>query len=308
MAFDLGTRWNADYTPTWTYYSSGDLNNTVAHRASIHGMAGFTDGSIQFGQTYSRSSDPLVETGRQTREESARTSLSVNYALGRQSRVEAIVGYDLRYSSGAPNTRSWTNQEMLHYQVSSRIDAAVGIGFGWVDVDPGLDMRYTRPQVRLGWRPVDKINVDVHAGREHRTFRASGLAAMNNPTYGASIHYQPIRVTSISFSADRGVSASYFQNQVNERSSWSIGFDQQLLEKFHLNGGYGRSRVRYIPAAAVRIVGRDDETSTFHLRLSTSFLRRGTIGIFYQRMRNTSNVGLYQFSSDQSGLEIGYRY
>jgi hypothetical protein len=308
MSFDIGTRWTADYTPSWTYYSSDKFANTVAHSASIHGTAGFTDGSIQFGQNYVRSSDPLVETGRQTRQETANTSLSVNYALGRHSRLDAIFGHDLRYASGAPNTRSWTNQEWLHHQVSNRIDAAVGIGFGWVNVDPGADMRSTEPQVRLGWRPIDKINVDVHAGQEHRTFRAPGVAAMNNPTYGASIHYQPVGVTSIFFSADRGVSASYFQNQVNERATWSMGFDQRLLERFHLNAIYGRSRVRYIPAAAVRVVGRDDETSTFSLRLSTSFLRRGTIGLFYQRMHNSSNVGLYQFSSDQSGLEIGYRY
>lgn len=310
MLAELGTHWTADYTPTWTFYSNRAFGDSVAHNASVRGIVGFTDGDAQFSQTYSLSRDPLIETGRQTRQESAGTSLAVNYSLGRQTRLEATAAHNLRYLENAPNSREWTTTDWLHYQFSNRLDVAVGAGLGKVNVEPetDLDMKYSQAQARIGWKPVDKLSLDIHGGREHRTFSKAGSAALNSPTYGGSIQYQPVEVTTISLGAERGVTPSFFANQVTDSSSWTISLDQRLLQRFHLTAGYGRHKSRYISPAAVIVVGRDDESSTFHLRLGTSFLRRGNIALFYQRTKNSSNIAGYGFASDQSGIEIGYRY
>ena len=308
MTVELGSRWIADYTPTWTYYSNEAFRDRVAHAASLKGGISFTDGNAQFVQSYALTTDSLVETGRQTRQETADTSLTVNYSLGRRSHLQAGLSRGLRYVENAPNSREWTTNESLHYQFSSRLDTAIALRYGYVDVDTGTDMHFVEPQLQVGWRPVDKLRFDAHMGRQHRTFAASGLAPLNSSTYGVSAQYQPTETTALVFAADRGVSVSYFSNQVNENSGWNASFSQRLFQRFTLSGGYGRHRTRYIPAGVVIVTGRNDQISTFNLRFGTSFARRGHIAVFYQHTRNQSNTSGFGFSSNQTGLEIGYRF
>lgn len=309
LLFEIGKHWTADYTPTWTQYSSSAFSNTLDHAVVVNGHASFTDGTLQFVQQYSSTNSPRIETGRQTHEETDLTSLAVNYSLGRKTRLEVVLSQDLRFIEAAPNSYEWSMQDWFHYQVSNRVDAAVGLGLGYVGIEPGTDMDYTRPQVRLGWRPTDKLSFDVHAGAEQRHFRKAGSASLNNPTYGAAGYYQPFEFTSLSLSGERGVSASYFANQVNENTSWSIGLNQRLLQKLNFNATASRTTSRYIASGLSAIITtRDDTSYAYNFRLSTSFLRRGTIGVVYQHTRNSSDAAGFSFSSNQIGLEIGYRY
>ena len=62
------------------------------------------------------------------------------------------------------------------------------------------------------------------------------------------------------------------------------------------------------PGTDTIVVTREDTSYSYNVRLSTSFLQRGTIGIFYQHTRNSSDLADYTFSSDQTGVEIGYRF
>jgi len=308
LAFDYGSHWTADYTPTWTFYSNNAFQDSVAHNASLNGTAGFTDGRLDFSERYSRSNEPLIETGRQTRQESSLTSLVANYALGTRSRIEASINYDLRYVDVSPDSREWSTHEWLHYQFTNRVDGAVGLGLGYAAIDPGADMSYVQELARVGWRPLDKIMIDVHAGREQRKFRKAGTPTLSNPNYGAAVTYQPIETTTLSFSTDRAIGVSYFADQATQRTGWSFSFDQRLLEHFHLSGSTGRSKVDYISAASSLVTSRADRTTTSSLRLSTSFLRRGTIAVVYLHSHNSSSLPGYTFTSDQTGLEVGYRF
>ena len=184
-----------------------------------------------------------------------------------------------------------------------------GLDLGYVDVTPGIDMTYTRPQVTIGWRPTNKLSLNVNAGAEHRKFKRSGTASLNRPTYGAAVYYQPLESTTLSLAGNRGVSTSYFANQVTDSTSWNIGLNQRLLQRISLNMSAGRTNSRYIPTARNFIaIAREDTSYSYNVRLSTRFAERGTIGIFYQRTRNSSDVSVYTFNSDQMGVEVGYRF
>ena len=215
----------------------------------------------------------------------------------------------LRYIEDAPNSYDWSLQNWYHYQVSNRLDLAAGVGLGYVAVSPGTDMTYIRPQVRVGWRPTNKLSFDVNGGAEQRRFKKSGTARLNRPTYGAAAYYQPFESTTLSLAGNRAISASYFANQVNDNTSWSIGLNQRLLQRFYLNTSVSRTNTRYIPTGnSAIVVTREDTSYSYNVRLSTSFLQRGTIGVFYQRTRNSSDLAVYTFNSDQTGVEIGYRF
>jgi hypothetical protein len=306
---ELGEHWTMDYSPTWTFYSSPAFHNTVGHAFSLDGVASFTDGSIQFGENYSLTNSPRIETGRQTREETNTMSVTVNYRLSQKSRLEFGVNQNLRYIQLAPNANEWGTNIMYHYQATRRIDMAAGLAAGYVKVEPGTDMDYTRPQIRVGWRPTEKLSFDGHIGAEHRRFRKAGAESLNSPNYGVGAYYQPFTYTTLSLMADRSIAVSYFADQVNENTTWSIGLNQRLLGRLNFNASAGHTQTDYLPAGSSALFVTRDDTSTFcNLRLSTSFVRRGTVGVVYQHTRNNSSVTGYSFTSNQFGVEIGYRY
>ena len=271
-------------------------------------MAGFTDGEIQFVQRYTNTNSPRIETGRQTHEETDLTSLTVSYGFGQRTRLEVQLSQNLRYIESAPNAYDWSDQNFLHYLVSERLDLAAGFGVGYTKVDPGIDMSYTRPLVRVGWRPTDKLSFDVHGGTEQRHFRSAGAANLNSPTYGAGAYYQPFLYTTLSLAAERAVSVSYFADQVNDNRSWTAGLNQRLLQRLNFNASASHTSTRYLPVGSSIVTSREDTSDSYNLRLGTAFLRRGSIGVVYQHTKNSSTVTGYSFTSKQIGLEIAYSY
>jgi hypothetical protein len=309
LLFEVGQRWTADYTPSWIMYSDEAFEDAVEHALEILGRALFTDGSINFAQSYNLSNSPRVETGLQTREETSGTSVNVNYGLTAKTRLEVALSQRLRWVESAPNSRDWSTHGWFHYLVSERLDAAAGVAVGYTAVDPGTDMFYTQPQVRIGWKPTGKLGVDAQFGLEQRRFRRKGSADLNTPTYGITAFYQPFQHTMVSLSGSRSVDVAYFVGQVNENETVSLGLSQRLLQYFNFNATAAKTNTQYIPSGATIITTvRDDTSYMYNFRLSTSFLRRGTIGIIYQRTRNSTNVAGYGFSSNQLGLEASYAY
>src|SRR5687767_10136302 len=78
MLFQLGRRWTLDYTPSLTFYSNDEFEDTLDHFVTLSGGASYHPWNFGFSQSYSVSSAPLVETGQQTSRQSFGTSLSAS--------------------------------------------------------------------------------------------------------------------------------------------------------------------------------------------------------------------------------------
>jgi len=309
LLLEIGRRWTVDYTPTWTNYSHSGFDDAFEHELTVLGNALFTDGSIHFSQEYDLTDSPRIETGFQTKQETSVTSLDVNYELSRKTRIEVGLNQDLRWVESAPNSFDWSIQGLYHYIVSERLDIAGGFGMGYTAVDPGTDMFYTRPQVRVGWKPTGKLSFDAHYGRETREFDKDGAVDLNIPNYGVAAFYQPFEYTTLSLGASRSVSASYFSDQVTDNETLSLGLSQRLFRRLNFNASANQTDTQYLPSGAPVIsVIREDTSYRYNLRLSTSFLRRGTIGVVYQYTRNSTNAEGFGFSNNEIGLEISYAY
>jgi hypothetical protein len=305
---EIGKRWTADYTPTWTTYTQGAFEDTVEHSLAVAGNAAFTDGTVSFTQTYLLSDSPRIETGVQTKQESSGTSLNVNYGLSSRTRLEFGVSQYLRWVESAPNSADWSTQGLYHYMFSERLDAGAGMTVGYTAVDPGVDMSYLRPQLRVGWKPTSKIGLDAHYGLERRKFQAEGYTNLNTPTYGVSAFYMPFEQTMLSLAASRSVGVSLVGDQLNDNELVSLGLNQRFLRRFNFNASVARTYASYIDVGGSLETVRDDILDSYSLRLSTSFLRRGTIGVVYQRTRNDTNVVGYGFTSTEMGLEASYSF
>jgi hypothetical protein len=308
LFFGIADHWTLDYTPTKTFYSNRAFRDTLDHSLQLNGGTTFEDWVFGLSGSYVSSTQPLIETGMQTKQKTWSTTASVGYHFGSRMLLDTSVSHIDQSAEALTSSREWSTSDWLHYQVAPQWDTAIGFGAGTVNVSAGSDMTYTRPQAQIGWRPTDKLSLNVQGGIEYRKFRSGGAADLRSPTYGASIQYQPVETTALTFGASRTVSPSYFTNQISRGTGWTAGIEQRLFQHFHLGMGLGHQKTSYIATASNVAAGRDDVSNSFNARLSTTILRKVSIAALYQRSRNSSNLAGYTFTSSQVGLEVGWRY
>jgi hypothetical protein len=303
----IGSQWTADYTANWDVYSNHAFTDTLGHTVSVVGTDTFDDWTAHLTQGYIYSSQPLVETGVQTTEQDYNTALDISHDLGRQLLIETILNQKLRYAVNFPDTYEWFVDEWLHYRFSSRFDSAIGATEGYVHESRGSDTNYWRPEAKLTWQPTDKITLTAAGGLEHRVFLDYPRTSIDTPTYDLSAQYAPVETTKLAVDFTRQVTPSYFSNESTRVAKADVSLTQRLLGRVYLVGSIGQSDVAYISAGTTS-VARDDTQTSYDLKLSTSFLRRGTFSLLCYRTRNSSSAEGFSFITTQFGFEIDYRY
>jgi hypothetical protein len=306
MLFMIGSHWTLDYTPSWQWYANKNFNDTLSHSVALTGWTAYEDWTIGLSQTYARSSSTLVQTGTQTEQESFGTSLSSSYRVNSKVSIDLGLNQDFESAQQFQGYRQWSTMDYLNYQFWPRFNAGLGVGAGYVDVDVGANMAFEQFQGRIGWRATDKTSLQFHGGLEYRQFLSGGANPLLNPVFGLSLQGRLAKKTSLSISADRGVSASYFANQASESTSVSVDLSQGLSAKLSLSLDASFGTVSYASSAAgVATAGGYDYTS-FSTRLSYSPIKRGAVSATYQFSHNSSSQPGLSFQSNQVGLEFSY--
>ncbi len=308
LLIDVGDRWTIDYTPTWNFYSNRSFQDTVDHAFRVAGGAGVANWTFGLGESFIHSTQPLIEPGRPTRQESSSTNLSALGSITRQVAVEFTAAQDLRYVSQAPNSYQWSTLEWLHYQSTPRLDTAVGLGYGYLEMTHSPTATYWQYLGRVDWRATDKVHAQLMAGGESREFRNSSAGALNTPIFNGSIVYQPADSIQLGLGASKQVSPSYFTGQVTKTTGWNATLTQRMLEHVYLTTTYMQGKTSYIATEGGVTAGRDDSMYAVNVRLSTRIAQRGSIAAFFQRTHNRSNLSGFGLSSNQFGLELGYRF
>jgi hypothetical protein len=309
LLFNIGRHWSLDYTPTWRFYSNKQLQDTLDHNVRLAGWAAYEDWVLGLSQGYVTSSAPLVQTGTQTFQESYSTALTASYRFNSKVSADLAVSQNFASAQGFTSYREWSTMDWLNYQLWPRLNVALGAGFGYVNLNVGTDMTYEDYQGRVSWRATDKVSFQANAGLEDRQFLGGGAPDLINPIFGLSLVYQPVEVTTFTLAANRSVSASYFQNLVTENTGVNVGLSQRLFKKVYLGLTGSYARASYIATASNAVfAGRVDDYYSFGARLSSVFLKRGSIALFYQYTDDSSSQAGYTFSSKQVGLELGYKF
>jgi hypothetical protein len=326
----IGTHWTLDYTPSLTFYSDKNLNDSVTHSVSLSGGTSYNDWVFSLSQGFSASSDPNVQTGAQTDQKSYSTSLSASYSFNDKVSLDStfsqsigeIGGNSLSLTNVSQNftnlnggSRSWTISESLNYKFFSRLNAGISASFGYVDVDSGSDQISESVSGDVNWRATDKTSFVINAGVSDSRSLAAGSGDIISPTFGASIQYQVFEPTQLSLNASRGITTSYFQNQDSESTSFSAGLSQRLFKEYHLSlsGSYSTTDyIQFVPTGGASGGGtstvRSDSAYSLGASLSRSFLKRGTISVSYSYSENRSSATGFAYASDQLGVQIGYSY
>jgi len=308
VRLDLGTHWTLDYTPTWTFYSNRKFKDTLDHALDLAGGTSYEDWTLQFSQGYTYSNDPLIETGAQTTQQSFSTAFTASYRFGSRMMLDSTISQNLQFTKGLSDSREWSDLERLHYQFSKYLDTFVGLGLGYVKQSKSPDAAYVRPNVGIACHPTDKISFEASAGVENRRFRSSTQPDLNSPVFTASVGYQPVATTKLTLAANREVDPSPFAGQITKSTTLSADLNQRLLQNFYMDTSVNHEAVNYVSSVNTNSAERHDKNYSINVKLSTTFLVRGTVAVFYQYSNNSSTAAGFAFTSHQGGLEIGYRY
>jgi hypothetical protein len=316
IALQWGNHWSLSYTPTIQFYSSSAFRNTFNNAVTLAGGTTYEDWTFGLSQAYVSSSDPIIETGSQTDQQTLSTSLSANYQISSKTSLQLSAGQNLRLASQTASTQqlnnynTWSTMDWLNYQFWSRFGAAIGAGFNYDSVQTGPDMTSEQIQGRITWVVVKKLSLVLSGGGQDTQFLGSGAPNLISPIYSLSLQYSPFEVTTISLSGYSGVSPSYFSDQVTESTSISAGLSQRLLGRLYLNlsGGYGTSTYHSSTSGSASANPGNYDTTSFSASLSTSFLKRGSASIFYSVNFNSSGATVYNYTTTTVGLTLSYRY
>ena len=200
--------------------------------------------------------------------------------------------------------------DWLDYQYAPTLRGAIGAGFGYTDVKVGADMTYEQVQGRISWHPGRKLTLVFNGGFEDRQFLKSEQSSQFNPIFQLNLQYQIFDQTFISLVAEQTVEASYFAGQTSEVTGFDVGFRQRLLGKLFLdlNAGYHTTDYHSTETGGSTSADRSDSLVSITGRLTFMFLKHGRASLFYDWSRNTSSdEGSFGYTSNQVGVELGYR-
>jgi hypothetical protein len=315
LLFQWGSHWTLNYTPTLDFYSSSAFRNTFNNAVSLAGSTIYKDWTFGLSQSYASYSQPLIETAAQTDQQIFYTGLNATYQMGSQTSLQLGASQNFRFLGNATpgqqgDTLSWATMDWLNYQFWSRLGAAIGVGFDYDNVPGSTDMTSEQLQGRITWTVVNKLSVVLSGGGEDRQFLAPGVPNLISPIFSLSAQYSLFEVTTLSLTASRSVSPSFYQDQVSESVSISAGLHQRLLGRLFLDlgGGYATSTYSASSTAPSNANLSNYDTTTFSARLSLPVLKRGTAAVFYSVNYNSSAAANYNYTTTQVGLQLSYYY
>ena len=308
VLLDLGPHWRVDYTPSLRFYSNSRFRDTTDQSVLVEGGTSYEDWTFWLSEHYGSWSTPLVETARQTDQETYSTTLSASRQLGTSLSLELSASESSRFAQQFTDSHEWSTMDWLNDQFWPGLGVAIGAGGGYIDVSAGSDMTYEQVQGRVNWRAGDKLSFLLSGGVEDRQFVDSRLPDLIDPIFGLSIHYQLFETTAISFSGDRRIYTTFFQGQVTESTDFAGNFRQRLLKRLYLDLSAGYRMTDYKSTSTGESVSREDDFTFFSVRLSAVLLKNGTASIFYHTSDNSSNASGFRTATTQFGLDLGYHF
>jgi hypothetical protein len=323
MLLRYGEHWTLDYTPTLRFYSSPQLRDAVDHIVNLVGTTTYEEWVLFFSQGYSETSQPLVETASQVTQQIFPTALRATHPLGSKLTLDLGLHQSFRYIDqgqlgfrASTETREWSTMDWLNYKIAPSLSVGVGAGFTYDNVSSSSDMTSEQAQGRIRWQPTDKITLSLSGGADYRQFLSSPVPDMLSPIFSASIGYHLFENTALSLSASRTVSPSFYQNAVSEATTVRAALHQRLLGrlKLEVGGGYSSTTYDATTSGSVSATANNYEATSINVSLGTSFLKRASASVFFQKNFISSGVaasssnGLFNYSTTQYGLALSYRW
>jgi hypothetical protein len=324
VLLNLGRHWTLDYSTTLRLYSSSALPSATDQSVLLAGQTTYHDWSFNLSQGYSSSTQVLLETQAPTDEENYTTSFAASRSLGGNLSAQFGANQAFRFASEFgtnQQVREWSGSTGLNYQFWSGFGLGVSVSGGTDQISPGSGMDFEQGQVSANYQPGAKLNLSISAGMEDTQMMGQQL---DNPTFSASLVYQPLERTTAALTAARSVSPSLYQDTLTVNTMFSAAVRQQLFQKLSLQASVGYSITPYegfalitdanafnlngAPLSSTVMVSRRDESAFFRVSLGFPVLKRGSASVYFGETDSTSSLAAFAVNSTQFGFEFGYHY
>lgn len=303
-----GRTWLIDYQCSWLRYSRRDFRNSFGQQLVVSGRASGHDWAVAFGQRYSDTDLPVVETARQTKQQNSTSTVTVSRSLSPHLQATITGEQKLTFTEAFADNYEWSIRPGIDYEATDTLSVGADVGSGYILVYHASDVRYNRPAAHVSWQLTNKTAVAAAVGYDEWKFVAQGRGKVTGPYAQLSAIWQPFTFTTLSLTGQKSNTVTPFRNQAAEAKSWDLNLTQRLLQHFSLHLGAGGQQTQYVLAGPTISAVRSDRIRNYSARLATTFLRRGTASVYYRYAKDASNLGAFGFTSRQYGVQIGFRY
>jgi hypothetical protein len=301
-----GERWSIRYSPSVTLYSADGFKDTIDHLVSLAGSAQGPVWDFGLNHATSISSQPLIETARQTDQTAHSTGLTANRDVGAGNSLSFSLIQSIRFAGGSPDSYSWLNQNWFDRTLTDRVSAGIGLGVGYDILDPGTDMLPLRLSGRFRGTLGTKFSYSLSGGADRREFIDSDADANLSPLVSVTLTYQIVDKVSVFASFDHTTDTSYFSDQFTENSSLLGGLTYLFALKWSASVSGGFRSSSYQSTTLTDMISRKDDSSFANLTIAWRPTRKLTTSLNYSYRANSSDLEGFNFDSHQVGLRISY--
>ena len=310
MEEGMGKQMSLRYTPYFfVYFDESDLNR-MDHLASIAGSVHGAKLTLGFGQTFRRTTDPVIDIGTSADRSAYDTVLHSQYPLGEKTFLEIngslnVIEYDDEIYSG-----SWSvaNDDWINYQYSAKLAIALGAIIGFQSTDNSPDQTFQQGLARVTYAIAEKVDLEANVGGEWRQFK-DGADDTLTPVWNVDAAYRPRDSTTLRLrlfqqyrSSAREGGQSYVSTGVN------LVLRQMLMRRLALNLGATYSNADYESTLAGGQADRNDDLFLVRVSLDAYIRPRWTVGVFYDfQTRDSTNPNL-EFDRNRVGLQTAWTY
>ncbi len=304
----MGQHWNGSYAVSWNEYSNERFSGKTDHSLSLAGQTSYEAWNFGLNYGYDKSSSILLETARQTLQESHSGSFQVSRAISERVSGYVTVARNLRSVEEGVDVRTWSVSPGARYFFAPQLIGFADVSLSWMKIQDSPDMESVRPQVGAQWDVTDKVSATAFAGWERREFVDVPNSDMDTPVYGLSLVHRPFQNTVVSVGFEQTTGVSYFSARVTETRRWNIGLSQRLLEHFDFSAGMTFTDVEYRATFGDLALTRNDEREAWYLRLGTRFLGRFSAALSYRESENSTEATGFDQNVRQWGVSLNYHY
>ncbi|MBX3744461.1 MAG: outer membrane beta-barrel protein [Verrucomicrobiae bacterium] len=301
-----GDHWTVRYAPSIRLYSADAYDTAVNHMVTLDGWAAWQNWRFRLNHASALTEDPLIETARQTDQNTHSTGLGATWDRGPRGVFDTSLNQNLRFTDAFTDSLTWTSHNWYDYPFWPKLRVGAGFSLGYDLLDPGSNMLNERLNLRVSGELGDKISFTVGGGVEFRQFLDTDAPTSVSPLANASLRYQILTRTALTASVAHDVSTSYFTDQFTQNTTLQGGVSQVLTDRWTLaaNGGYRFTR--YESTLFGSTTEREDDSVFAGATLGARLFPSVRASLFYTYRRNNSDRTEFSSDSHQVGLNMSW--
>lgn len=301
-----GDHWRISYAPSIRFYSDDEFNSSVNHSVFLSGWASYDNWTYRLNHRTAINDDPLVETGRQTKNNSHSTSLGASLDRGLRGAYDFSLTQNLRLTDQENDMFSWMVQTAYSRPLTERLRAGLIASVGYDLPDEGSEMMNQRLSAFISGPLGNKLSYNLTAGVSFRQFLDTSADTSVSPLASLNLTYQLLQRTSLGVGISHDNSTSLFTDQYTENTSAQGWIRQEISDRWSLsiNGGY--RMVSYRTTFASNPTVREDNVGFVGASINGRLTQRISTTLAYDFTSNDSDEANRSFDSHQISLGLNW--